>query len=276
MSARIHKLNRPWVAAAAMAAVAGGLSAVSPPSHAGVDPELVCPRSTTTETVAEPERLITKFDLTVFRIEFETHQKVLDVVRKWAGQVRVGFVETPDRYRALVGRVVHDLSCLTGLQVDLQEEPRLDSNFLVIMSTRDDLDAYAREKQVDVESLTSLFCTMTPGLEYAPREANEPFAAIGVVDFLSEAETRHCFVRLMTRALGLFADSDVVQPSVFSADGAKLDHLPINDKIILRTLYDPRIERGMKREDAMEIVRQIIPELVKAVRERGVEALYRR
>ncbi|MCZ6742257.1 MAG: hypothetical protein O7D27_08885, partial [Alphaproteobacteria bacterium] len=82
MSARIHKLNRPWVAAAAMAAVAGGLSTVFPPSHAGVDPELVCPRSTTTETVAEPERLITKFDLTVFRSEFETHQKVLDVVRK--------------------------------------------------------------------------------------------------------------------------------------------------------------------------------------------------
>ena len=51
----------------AMAAVAGGLSAVSPPSHAGVDPELVCPRSTTTETVAEPGRLVTKFDLTVFR-----------------------------------------------------------------------------------------------------------------------------------------------------------------------------------------------------------------
>jgi|GEM_PF-6392422 len=32
----------------------------------------------------------------------------------------------------------------------------------------------------------------------------------------------------------------------------------------------------MKREDAMEIVRKIIPELVKAVRERGVEALYQR
>ena len=276
MSARFPERIRPWAAAAVVAAVAGGLSAVALPSHAGVDPELVCPRSTTTETVAEPGRLVTKFDLTVFRSEFETHQKVLDVVRKWAGQVRVGFVETPDRYRALVGRVVYDLSCLTGLQVYLQEEPRLDSNFLVIMSTRDDLDAYAREKQVDVESLTSLFCTMTSGLEFAPRDANETFAAIGVVDFLSEAETRHCLVKMMARALGLFADSDVVQPSIFSPDGAKLDYLPINDKIVLRTLYDPRIERGMKREDAMEIVRGIIPELVKAVRERGVEALYQR
>ena len=81
---------------------------------------------------------------------------------------------------------------------------------------------------------------------------------------------------MTARAFGLFADSDVVQPSIFSPDGAKLDHLPVNDKILLRTLYDPRIERGMKREDAMEIAREIIPGLVKAVRERGVEALYQR
>ena len=92
----------------------------------------------------------------------------------------------------------------------------------------------------------------------------------------SEAEKRHCLVKMMARAFGLFADSGVVQPSIFSPDGAKLDHLPINDKIVLRTLYDPRIERGMKREEAMEIVGEIIPELVKAVRERGVEALYQR
>ena len=55
--------------------------------------------------------------------------------------------------------------------------------------------------------------------------------------------------------------------------------LPINDKIILRTLCDPRIEHHiLKREDAMsEIAREIIPELVKAVREWGVDRnLYQR
>ena len=55
-----------------------------------------------------------------------------------------------------------------------------------------------------------------------------------------------------------------------------LDRLTINDKIFVRTLYDPRITPGMPRDEAMEQARIIIPELVAAVKKRGVEALYQR
>ena len=275
MLARFPERIRPWAAAAVVAAVAGGLSAVFPPSHAGADSDAVCPRSTTTEAIAEPGRLVTKFDLTVFRSEFENHQKVLDVVRRWPGQIRVGFVGTPDRYKAYVGRVVRDLSCLTGLRTYIHEEgSRPVPNFFVAMITGDELDALARQKNVGVESLKHVHCSVAPGLDLDLPGQNAVF--IGFLDKFSEAEKRHCLVKMMARAFGLFADSDVVQPSIFSPDGAELDYLPINDKIILRTLYDPRIEQGMKREEAMDIAREIIPELVKAVRERGVEALYQR
>ncbi|MFB3135645.1 MAG: DUF2927 domain-containing protein [Rhodospirillales bacterium] len=258
-----------------MAAVAGGLSAIFPTAHAAASPDLLCPRSTTTEAIAEPGRLVTKFDLTVFRSEFENHQKVLDVVRRWPGQVHVDLSRMPDRYKAYVGRVVRDLSCLTGLRTYIHEEgSRPVPNFYVSMFTRDVLDALARQDNVDVESLKHVHCIVTPGLDIDLPGRNSTF--IYFLDAFSEAEKRNCLVKMMARAFGLFADSDVVQPSIFSPDGAELDYLPINDKIILRTLYDPRIERGMKREDAMEIARQIIPELVKAVRERGVEALYQR
>ena len=278
MSARFLEQIRPMAAAAVVAAVAGGLSAVFPPSHAGADSDPVCPRSATTEAIAEPGRLVTKFDLTAFR--HHKSRRVMNAVHKWAGQVRIDFVGTPYPYRDHVERVVRDLSCLTKLRIYIheknQEEPGLHANFVVSMFTRDELDALGRREKLDAESLKYYFCYVVLGLDLQLGDPYDLFVAIAIVDDLSEAETRHCLVRLMTRALGLFADSDVVQPSVFSADGAKLDHLPINDKIILRTLYDPRIERGMKREDAMEIVREIIPELVKAVRARGVEALYRR
>ncbi len=275
MSARFLKRIRLSAAAAVVAAVAGGLSAVLAPSHAGAHSDLVCPRSATAEAIAEPERLITKFDLTVFRSEFENHQKVLDVVHRWPGHVRVGFVGTPDRYKAYVGRVVRDLSCLTGLRTYIHEEgSRPVPNFFVFMITGDELDALARQKNVGVDSLKHVRCHVAPGLDLDLPGQNAAF--IGFLDKFSESEKRHCLVKMMARAFGLFADSDVVQPSIFSPDGAELDHLPINDKIILRTLYDPRIKQGMKREEAMEIVREIIPELVKAVRERGVEALYQR
>ena len=275
MLARFLERIRPWAAAAVVAAVTGGLSAVFPPSPAGADSDPVCPRSATAEGIAEPGRLVTKFDLTVFRSEFENRQKVLDVVHRWPGQVRVGFVGTPDRYKSYVGRMVRDLSCLTGLRTYIHEEgSRPVPNFFVAMITRDVLDALARQENVGVESLKHVHCSVAPGLDIDLPGQHSTF--INFLDDFSEAEKRHCLVKMTARALGLFADSDVVQPSVFSADGAKLDYLPINDKIILRTIYDPRIERGMKREEAMEIARQIIPELVKAVRERGVEALYQR
>jgi len=50
--------------------------------------------------------------------------------------------------------------------------------------------------------------------------------------------------------------------------------LSINDKILVRTLYDPRIKPGMKRDESMKLAAEIIPELVRTVKERGVEALY--
>ncbi len=273
MLARFLERIRLWAAAAA---VAGGLSAVFPTAHAAAGPDLVCPRSATAEAIAEPGRLVTKFDLTVFRSEFKNRQRVLDVVHKMAGEVRVDLIRMPDRYGALVERVVRDLSCLTGLRMYIHEEgSRLVSKISLVLRKRDELDALARQEKIDAETLKALlFCYTVPSLYIELPGVNE--FAISIVDDFSEAERRHCLVRMTARALGLFADSDVVQPSIFSPDGAKLDHLPINDKIILRTLYDPRIERGMKREEAMEIAREIIPELVKAVRERGVEALYQR
>jgi hypothetical protein len=278
MSVRFLERIRLWAAAAVVAAVAGGLSAVFPPAHAGADSDPVCPRSTTTEAIAEPGRLVTKFDLTAFRDH--KSRRVMNAVHKWAGQIRIKFVGTSYPFRDHVERVARDLSCLTNIRIYIheknQEDPRLDENFHVFMFTRDEFDAFARREKLDAESLKYFFCYLVIGLDLQQGDADDLFTTITIVDDLSEAETRHCFVRLMTRALGLFAGSDVVQPSIFSPDGAELDYLPINDKIILRTLYDPRIKQGMKREEAMEIAGGIIPELVKAVRERGVEALYQR
>ncbi len=274
MLARFLERIRLSAAAAVVAAVAGGLSAVFPPSHAGADSDPVCPRSATTEAIAEPERLVTKFDLTAFRDH--KSRRVMNAVHKWAGQVRIDLNDTPDRYWAHVEHVVRDLSCLTGLRMYVRRGGTgfFKGNIQVLTFRRDKLDAFAWRKKIDAELLKDYLCYTVEDL-YLDL-SGQYGAVIGLVDDFSEAEKRHCLVKMMARALGLFADSGVVQPSIFSPDGAELDYLPINDKIILRTLYDPRIERGMKREDAMEIARQIIPELVKAVRERGVEALYQR
>jgi hypothetical protein len=73
----------------------------------------------------------------------------------------------------------------------------------------------------------------------------------------------------------VYADADMIQPSVFSERTyPSLAELPLNDKIIVRTLYDPRITPGMPREVALEVAREVIRELVEGVRRHGVQALY--
>ena len=52
--------------------------------------------------------------------------------------------------------------------------------------------------------------------------------------------------------------------------------LSINDKILVRTLYDSRIKPEMKRRETEPIARKIIEELVAAVKVRGEEALYQK
>ena len=53
-----------------------------------------------------------------------------------------------------------------------------------------------------------------------------------------------------------------------------MPELSINEKLLLRTLYDDRLTNGMTKSQALPHLRDIIPHLVDAVRARGVEALY--
>ena len=191
--------------------VAGGLSAgkmVFPPSHAGADSDPVCPRSTTTEAIAEPGRLVTKFDLTAFR--HHKYRRVMNAVHKWPGQVRIEFGGTPYPYRDHVERVVRDLSCLTKLLIYIhgknQEEPGLHANFHVAMFTRDELDALGRREKLDAESLKYYFCYVVLGLDLQLGDPYDLFAAIGIVDDLSEA----CRTRTLLRQ----ADDAVARPAL--------------------------------------------------------------
>jgi hypothetical protein len=85
---------------------------------------------------------------------------------------------------------------------------------------------------------------------------------------------RGCVIEEFTQSLGLYADSEIIETSVMNEKVRFTDFLPLNDKIMVRTLYDARLKPGMTRAEAMPIVRQIIPELVTAVKERGEAALY--
>ena len=96
-----------------------------------------------------------------------------------------------------------------------------------------------------------------------------------VKNTLDETQTKHCIAEEATRALG-FRAADVQAPSVFSTVDSGVTALSLDDKILVRTLYDKRIAVAMSEEDAMVIVPTIISELVAKLRTDGEKALYQR
>jgi len=77
---------------------------------------------------------------------------------------------------------------------------------------------------------------------------------------LPDALLRSCIEEELTQAMGLPNDDAGVRPSIFN-DGKEFGVLTAHDELLLRILYDPRLEPGMTPESAMPVVRQIITEL---------------
>lgn len=76
---------------------------------------------------------------------------------------------------------------------------------------------------------------------------------------------RECILHEFVHDLGMYTHSVVIRPSIMSPR-ADISDFSVNDRIVLRTLYDERIEPDMRRGKALKVAREIIAELVKEVR----------
>lgn len=90
------------------------------------------------------------------------------------------------------------------------------------------------------------------------RTVSELFKVITVVNADRDpALTDSCLLRELTQSMGLPHNSNAMRPSIFSRD----DHprmLSVADQVLIRTLYDPRMKAGMKRDAALKMARTII------------------
>ena len=70
----------------------------------------------------------------------------------------------------------------------------------------------------------------------------------------------HCLLEEMTQSLGLPNDTNLPWASIFS-DSGRITTLARSDKILIKTLYDPRLRPAMGVDEAMILARKIIGEL---------------
>ncbi|WP_322893844.1 MULTISPECIES: DUF2927 domain-containing protein [unclassified Yoonia] len=70
-----------------------------------------------------------------------------------------------------------------------------------------------------------------------------------------------CIHEELAQGMGLGNDSDAARPSIFN-DSEEFALLTKHDELLLRMLYDPRLQTGMDATTAEPIVRQIARELI--------------
>ena len=206
------------------------------------------------------ERVVAQFVATVTSAEF-VHHGPSTIVRKWTGPVRYAVINADPVQAAIVGHNMSVLRDLTGLQVD-QVGTIKQSNFRIFFGTRGELRKFLAATLGNDPSV--------PILARSPCFASLQVTNVGVIQYAQAGIgkenrgqlMRHCMLEELVQAFGPANDACNFPPSLFcDGPGTHGTGLTDGDKIIMKTLYDPRLKPGMSREQAIPIARKIIKEL---------------
>lgn len=180
-------------------------------------------------------------------------------LRKWTWPIRVRY-EGPAQYNDAVAAHTKLLGELTGLEAymtDLNAYEHQDgANMIVQIAPRAALrqEANAVVQRVYGRNAGQFTCFATSFRPSAVR------AFIGIVDSLGSDHIRSCIAQEMTQSLGLAGDLDGRIDTNFTSTG-RIPSLTEADIALIRIFYDDRLTDGMRREDALRTVRQIVAEL---------------
>ena len=227
-------------------------------------------KTTATSTDLADEDYVQNFRTVAFFREFDPDRRE-QVLTRWEGPLRVALVgDVNDRYIEYVRLHVADLALLSGLEVSLAE--RADANVVVILSPAPferALDTYRADYRSFFKSdraMEAVTAQMrTEATCYARIVTNEAGDVItGAMALIPTDQgrfvVRACIIEELTQAMGLFNDSDEIRPSIFN-DSSPNMVLSEHDRILLRTLYDARLQPGMTWSQAEPVVRIVIGEL---------------
>ena len=219
--------------------------------------------------VASPTALAAKFEETVFGNDIDGD---IDAVFKWGASIDVVIVTAiPHRLRRDLSDIISQARRITGIDIRLAKKGR--KGTIYVHHTRH-AQFVPIVRRFDPSRLgkTRWLRTVSCFFYGIPRNYELKQAVIGIADDLGEQATRSCIFEEFYQGLGPAKDSVALLPSITSSQGIQTE-LSLNDKIILRSLYDERITPGMARAQAMGIAREVIAGLVAAIKKQGEDAL---
>lgn len=205
------------------------------------------------------------------------HKSRDSVLRRWEKPVRVftvfgASVPPAERKRmmASVTSYTNRLARVTGH--DIRMTTRENANYYVMFMGEDDRMPFGESLKRAIPEIDTAAMNV---FKYTPR--NQLCVAVTFRDqngsprfakALAMIRAEHpqllkmsCLHEEMAQALGLPNDSPTARPSIFN-DDEEFALLTRHDELLLRILYDRRLQPGMTKAQAVPIVRQIAAELL--------------
>jgi len=215
--------------------------------------------------------LVQQFDAVAMGHE---HGKRPAIIRKWAAAPNLALFVKPgfdaDPYVRQIVDQVHELAQLSGLPMHLSA-PGGQANLRLGFYPRAD---FARLPGSGSDADTEAFVATSACLGVSRLDHGQAGSivagAIMIGTDIDEGLRRHCLLEEMVQMMGLPNDACFYRPSLFCEDDY-VSGMTKADVLLVRTLYDPRLEPGMPRAQALPIVRQILTEL--ADQDEGDEAV---
>jgi hypothetical protein len=213
------------------------------------------------------DKLVNFFDQVVFGSESSAAKAAKTVVRWTKKPVQVMVRGSVSKQTVLkIAAHLKRLSRLTGLAFKVSGGPKYKNK-------RGDIDVHfvkrADMRKPEVIGLKAATMANLPATKscYFVIARNQLAGQIvkGIVVINREMDQfliDHCIVEEITQTLGLPGDSrtEVLRPSLFS-DRDKVLVPARADQIIIRALYDRRLEPGLPRGKALKVVKNIIADL---------------
>jgi len=214
---------------------------------------------------------VDNFETIVFYREFDPEVMEHQLTR-WESPLRVALVgDVNERYKAYAIDHLGEMSEMSGLPVDLASPT--DANVVVILSPQPFDQALTTYRKIyrpffisdlSMERITAemrIEATCYGRIVTAEDDPNEIVGAVILIPTdLGRFIVRACIIEELTQAMGLFNDSDSVEPSIFNDSSANMT-LTAHDRILFRLLYDRRLHTGMSWSEAEPIVRQALAEI---------------
>lgn len=166
--------------------------------------------------------------------------------------------KTKISHYAALGRHVAALSEATGMHLRLMPRDIGSGGDIVISIVPRTIMSQVPFPGVPAKTLGQLmgpsrcFFVIWPNRDWSIKSAK-----IAINSILEDSHITHCLLEELVQSLGLPNDSELLRPSVFNESSMLTELSPI-DRILIRTVYDPRIKIGTTlgafRENAEPVI----------------------